>query len=202
MADNYLERKMDEYRSRGAAVKPSAVRRKGILTFNFPERRVLVLGGNSQAGRNLVKEFAEAGCRVAVVDNGATDANMSARYYDVDLADRTAVADAVGRLLEAWTDVDVVIAVDTLVYEEIFVVISEARRRLPYRNSYCGRLVVIGDSEVSDEARHAGFTVNRVIADSSCCMRREVVRLCMFFCVPENDFINGAVIEAGGSKKV
>ena len=73
MADNYLEKRMDDLR-RGN--RPGAYRPKltpsgvvtGKLQVAFPPRRVLVTGGASGIGRAIVEAYCTAGCRVAFVD--------------------------------------------------------------------------------------------------------------------------------------
>lgn len=197
MADNYLERKMEEYRSRGMAPKTVSVRRKGTLTFNFPERRVLVIGENADACRDVVKEFSETGCRVAVIGNAFSCEDFGgARKYNGGETDELSAS--LKKLLDVWADIDIIVSVGDTVPDVVFDMIAEARLRLPYPGSYRSRLIVIGGNQVSCKVKDSGFIVNRVLADCSGRIRREVVRLCMFMCVPENDFINGAEIIVGG----
>ena len=64
MADNYLERRMEEYRQ-GQLNKPSIRRtpsgsKPGTISIKFPPRRVFVTGGASGIGREIVKTFRQA----------------------------------------------------------------------------------------------------------------------------------------------
>lgn len=85
MADNYLERKMEEYRQ--GAKRPMAKRhtsssagRKGMMAVDFPEINVFV----TSADEALVRAFSEAGAHVAFCC-GVPDMKKSA----TGLAERT-----------------------------------------------------------------------------------------------------------------
>ncbi len=118
MADNYLERKMEEYRSGKssgyrAKLTPSGDR-PGRLSVKFPPRRVFVTGGASGIGKAIVKAFCNAGCRVAFCDidakSGAATAQTSgAQFHPVDVADVAALEACVTRVIEAWGDIDVLV---------------------------------------------------------------------------------------------
>ncbi len=69
MADNYLEKKMED-RARAAAHTAPAVRRKGSVTFPFPERIVLAYSPEAEPSApfaEATRALAEAGCRLALV---------------------------------------------------------------------------------------------------------------------------------------
>lgn len=118
MADNYLERKMEEYRSgKGVTYRhrttPTGAR-PGTLNVKFPSRRVLVTGGASGIGRAIVKAFCDAGCRVAFCDidskaGAATAQATGAQFHPVDVRDAAALERCMDRLLEAWGDIDVIV---------------------------------------------------------------------------------------------
>lgn len=119
MADNYLERKMEELhsgklRQGSGAAKQSAGRKGGVLQVAFPPRRVLVTGGANGIGLAIVREYLKAGCKVAVFDidkdrGEALAHNEGIRFYHVDLADSSAVERAFANLLDAWRDVDIIV---------------------------------------------------------------------------------------------
>lgn len=187
MADNYLERKMEEYRSRKAGVAPHA-RRKGVFMFAFPERRVLLLLSGSRLCVDLVNIFSATGSRVAVMGRPElADAASGARFYDISAITPAAAA---GNLLDAWHDIDVIIADNELPSEVINSLLS-ARERLPYPNPYGGRFIALGDNVLPGSLgallSDAGFSVNRVMsADSGA-----AARMCAFLAVPENSVITG-----------
>lgn len=118
MADNYLEKKMEEHRS-GRANRP-AVRRTptgakpGTISVKFPIRRVFVTGGANGIGRAIVKAFCDAGCRVAFcdIDNKAGSVTAQAtgsQFHPVDVTDAFALDACVQRVIDAWGDIDVLI---------------------------------------------------------------------------------------------
>ena len=95
MADNYLERKMEEHRNSGAAPKKKtpqvAGHRQGEICIKFPPRRVLVTGGANGIGRAVVQAFRNADCIVDFIDsdrrNGQLTAQQTgARFIPADIA--------------------------------------------------------------------------------------------------------------------
>lgn len=118
MADNYLERKMEEYRNgklHGHAVKRTPNGAKpGTLNVKYPPRRVFVTGGASGIGRAIVSAFANAGCRVAFCDidsktGAATAQATGSQFYPVDVTDAHALESCMDRILAAWGDIDVIV---------------------------------------------------------------------------------------------
>lgn len=93
MADNYLERKMEEYRSGklSARVKFGVSRSlpKGKIAVDFPPRTVILAAtAVGPVCRAVVKSFIDAGCRVALVSACHKEAtelarSFGARFYPV-----------------------------------------------------------------------------------------------------------------------
>ncbi len=118
MADNYLERKMEEYRSgisqhRVVKRTPSGAK-PGTINIKFPSRRVFVTGGAKGIGRAIVGAFRNADCRVAFCDNdtkagAATAQAMGAKYYPIDVTDANALDTCLTRIIEEWGDIDVIV---------------------------------------------------------------------------------------------
>lgn len=118
MADNYLERKMEEHRAgHGQVYRPKLTpsgKRQGELTFKFPPRRVLVTGGASGIGRAIVKAFCDAGCKVAFCDSDtaagtSTAQALGARFYPLDVIDTEALEKCMQSVFDLWGDIDVLV---------------------------------------------------------------------------------------------
>lgn len=119
MADNYLERRMDNLRNgrlqQSNKIQASVSQRKGYLSVNFPMRRVLVTGGANGIGLAVTRAFLKAGCKVAVMDIDREKGEKLAhdegvRFYNVDLADKDALEKALDNLFSAWKDLDIVVS--------------------------------------------------------------------------------------------
>lgn len=99
MADNYLERRMEDYRSgRGGSRRLHASSRSGRLSLPYPHQYVLVLGGDTPAGRAVLEAFSHSGATVAFTasaDGAALAQQTGARYYPMTAAD--AIADMTAR---------------------------------------------------------------------------------------------------------
>lgn len=116
MADNYLEKRMDDYRS--GKLSPSSRHSAGVTSRSvksaLSQLRVMVTGGASGIGLAIVKAFRAEGCRVASIDidrvNGtrSSQANGS-RFYCLDVSDPTAIASAMEDIFTRWGDIDVIV---------------------------------------------------------------------------------------------
>ncbi|MBR5332166.1 MAG: SDR family oxidoreductase [Muribaculaceae bacterium] len=118
MADNYLERKMEDYRSGKSATtkshRASSTTKPGTINVKFPPRRVFVTGGASGIGRAIVEAFRKADCRVAFCDidakaGAATAQATGAQFHPVDVRDVDALEACLNRLFNTWGDIDVIV---------------------------------------------------------------------------------------------
>lgn len=212
MADNYIEKKMEDMRSGKLArhsLRPTA--RKGVWCLDFPCRRVLVTDGACAVGRAVVDEFCRLGCKVAFFD-GDTDSGMStsyatgARFIHGDVRDRECRDTALRGLAGAWRDIDIVVnTVDDggAVLDALADFIAGLREHLPYPNDFGGRIVdVVSDSggNIGElVGRFAGFrmTMNRIVVKGREMPVAGIARLCVFLSAPGSGFVNGAEIPAG-----
>lgn len=118
MADNYLERKMEEHRAgRGVSYRPKLTpsgKKQGEISLKFPPRRVFVTGGASGIGKAIVTAFRNAGCRVAFCDVNVKEGTLTAqssgaRFYPVDVTDVAALEQCMHDIFDLWGDIDVLI---------------------------------------------------------------------------------------------
>ncbi len=118
MPDNYLERKMEEYRSgknsRPAVRRPKGSASPGTVNMKFPPRRVFITGGAKGIGRAIVEVFRNADCRVAFCDidskaGTATAQATGSRFYPVDVANAEALDACVADVINLWGDIDIIV---------------------------------------------------------------------------------------------
>lgn len=91
MADNYLERKMEEYRhsvsSRKSMHRPVYGVRPGTVVLPYPAKNIVVIGSVTDvAVKTLIQTFRRADCRVAFCDNHVSEGNRlsqmtGSRFY-------------------------------------------------------------------------------------------------------------------------
>lgn len=114
MADNYLEKKYEEYQARksGGGGKGGVHHSKrGALQKT---RRVFVTGGAGGIGRAIVKMFRGAGHRVAFCDSNEQAGKELAlqtgtTFCPADVSDPKSLAACVRHILNEWGDIDVII---------------------------------------------------------------------------------------------
>ena len=109
MADNYLERRMEELRSGKLAVKG------GIPGIKSGSKRIVVAGGTTDKAREAVLSYRKQGCRVAVFDSDEIAGKKMAyehgiRFHHVNLDDTDSVSREMDSLLRTWRNVDVIVA--------------------------------------------------------------------------------------------
>lgn len=120
MADNYLERKMEEYRSGKLAVRHSSGVKASTLhpatgydVEAVAGKRVLVCGDCLEGmGHELVRLFRSLGCRVAFCDvdsrRGTSVAQSTgSRFYPYDYRDEAKLEAVHADLCAKWGGVDI-----------------------------------------------------------------------------------------------
>lgn len=177
MADNYLERKMDELRNRRpvktiarAPVYAISGRERNAVSLSIPGRRVLVVGGASGIVAALTRAYLRAGCKVAVFDSPDSEGQQMAysegvRFHPVDLSEPVSLTSAFTTLLKAWRDIDIVILptqpttptrIDSL--HDITLLWADHRRRFPIPSDYGFRLININISDIPNTSVADGDT--------------------------------------------
>ncbi|MDE6341212.1 MAG: hypothetical protein K2K93_02750 [Muribaculaceae bacterium] len=106
MADNYLERRMEDF----LKGKSNAKRSKPAPP---PPRCVVVAGGTEGEGYDTAVSFRKQGWRVAVFGAGSEAGRKMAyehgvRYHNVDISDPAALAKETESLLRVWRNIHTV----------------------------------------------------------------------------------------------
>lgn len=213
MADNYLERRMEELRSPQTTTFRPQTRRIG-LGWSLPKLRVVVMAVDSVAtARSIVDGFSASGCRVTLVSDNESEGNALARrgirFCHVGTSDKTELQNAMSQTLTAWRDVDIVISVESSLpqIQAIAEVWDEHRRRFPAVGDYGGRLIQINRASaasenpaITDLILPKRVTANRITVTCdegttpSEGTAQSVARVCLFLALPESGTINGAEI--------
>lgn len=181
MADNYLEKKMEEHR-RGAAAKAVGRRlsplgeRRGTVSFKIDELRVLVTDAGTDSGAAIVKRLREGGCKVAFASRddkaGRELAQTSgARHYPATF--NGSVTDDLAR---AWGGIDVIVVTDGRRVEDVG----------------AKRAILIG---VAPEIlQRDDLAVNAI--DPAGLTPAEIAHLCLFLCLRESACLSGVTLGA------
>jgi len=192
MADNYLEKKMEELRlgkSKISAPKFRQVSGIGKLSFNFPQKRVVVTGATAGIRQEIARAYIKAGCHVAVFgsDRQGGDAmahNEGIRFHCVPSGDQDALKRAFSNLLEAWRRIDVAVCLDKET-DTLSGIWREHRRLFPFPDGYGARMIIL-----STEYGEPAATSEKAAS--------EIARMCLFLSMPANVFPGGAEFSADG----
>ncbi|MDE7096629.1 MAG: hypothetical protein K2O47_03960 [Muribaculaceae bacterium] len=108
MADNYLERRMEELRGGRLGVKG------GVPGIKPGSLRIVVAGGCSGKALEEVLAYRRKGYRVAVFDPDESEGRRMAyrngvRYHHVALDDAVAMGKETENLLKVWRNIDIII---------------------------------------------------------------------------------------------
>lgn len=170
MADNYLEKKMEELHNRKAGCAPTRVSpaSRHLLTFPFKPLRVLVISRDRHALSQYTKPFQQAGCRVAVVstiDAAETDLpqDHGCRYYVIGNDEQT--APAFSNLTASWRDIDVVVMLDNWpAMTELLRAHAAAR---PYPNDWGFPILSVSQNRVTRHDIMVDITISSPVPDVS-----------------------------------
>lgn len=168
MADNYLEKKMEELHSRKAGCAPTRVSpaSRHLLTFPFKPLRVLVISRDRHALSQYTKPFQQAGCRVAVVstiDAAETDLpqDHGCRYYAIGNDGQT--APAFSNLIASWRDIDVVVMLDN--WPAMTALLRTHAAARPYPNDWGFPVLSVSQNRVTRHGIMADITISSPVPD-------------------------------------
>ena len=110
MADNYLEKKMEDLRNG----KTGGGLRKKNMSGRLKGMRAFVTGGASGIGRCIVETLRREECRVAFCDKDRESgeklaAVYGAKFYNLDVRNSEKFSNLFQTLLEEWGDIDIVV---------------------------------------------------------------------------------------------
>lgn len=123
MADNYLEKKMEEYRRGNSAgnytrrMTPNGPK-AGHILMTFPSRRVLVIAEDVPSydiAMGIVRSLCTTGCRVAFTGNDFSEGQKAAQstggqFHKVPNGNLTALDNAMAYITEKWGSVEILIS--------------------------------------------------------------------------------------------
>lgn len=221
MADNYLERKMEDFR-RGKSVtapKTAAGPRKGYIQFPFPPRKVMIAGIAPQSALPIIREFSKPGCKVAYISTDKNTGDLFARnegvrFHWLHNDDAISIEQAFHDTVKAWREIDIIICASSIAP-------LLARRweehldALPIPRTYKGRLIIYQDyrDETAEDIFSAcsfsrSIAINAIrrsaIQPTACnqfpaseSYAQELARLCIFLSIPGNECISSNIIGVG-----
>ena len=118
MADNYLERRMEDLQRGKLSSSSAKIYRgpqKGYVRFQFPPARVLIAGISVKLILPMIRIFSKADCKVALMTEDEIHGKKYAydegiRLYLSPEPEKHTVATSFNNLMAAWKDVDIIIA--------------------------------------------------------------------------------------------
>jgi len=203
MADNYLEKRMEDLKAGRLATPTGGSRhlaqargggKRGFVEFPFPPRRVLVTGGTNGIGLDIVRSFLKTGSKVSVFDTdeeaGKTLAYKEGiRFYHVDVTDPDALEIAFTSLLKAWRDVDIIItAIHPATASVIASLWTTHRDRFPVPFGYPGRLIMLENKDYKfTDSLQVLLSPYRIPVYDVSGNDSELPRLCLYLSLPFAD---------------
>lgn len=195
MADNYLERKMEEHRLNKTQRLRSSLPVKGKISFNFPPKRVIINRQDDQLTKALIKAFAEAGCKVAIYIDSATDMTSAGGARVIGVTGN--VHDDLANVIKSWGDVDIIISSSVSpVIHDLISEIADNRSRLPYPNDYGMRLITIDSHDNKYSEPEPGITTNHIIVPdiTDQAISRKTALAALFISLPEMSGVNSSTL--------
>lgn len=180
MADNYLEKKMEELHSRKTGCAPTRVSpaSRHLLSFPFKPLRVLVIARDRRSMSQYTKPFQQAGCRVAVVSSiDAAESDLpqdhGCRYYAIGneaeasqaFSNDEQTSAAFSNLIASWRDIDVVVMLDN--WPAMTELLRAHAAALPYPNDWGFPILVVSQNRVTRHDIMADIAISSPVPDVS-----------------------------------
>lgn len=155
MADNYLEKRMEELMSGKLSPRPKQngyLQTTNRIQFSFPPRRIVILDGLSEEGYHIGETFRRAGCKVAFVTSHIKENHtkmfrkVSETGYLVCIPNTSEeLVSGLENILTQWLGIDILIDFDSPITDISISFISEYLSCKPSPSSYIPRLIHIKD---------------------------------------------------------
>ena len=193
MADNYLENKMEEYRSTNSSKKamhrPVYGVRPDTVVLPYPMKKVVIMGADTPQGEIAVRTFRKADCRVAFCGNdmrhGARLAqNSGGQFYPIHEEDE--LKSVLERIRANIGEEDVIVVCNAAYVEAL-------------QDIICRNIIVVSHDEnsVSADALISAKThINNVIVSGEK-WATALSNLCLLLTMPGSEVINGQCIHIG-----
>ena len=141
MADNYIEKRMEDLRN--GKIKVNG----GVPGIKPDGKRVIAVGGTSGTAREKVLDCRRNGWRVAVMDSDEGAGRMMAyehgvRFHRTNLSDDNSIIKETENLLNAWRGADIIIG-DEKTCVLIRQVIDAWRKSLPVPDKSVVQIVIL-----------------------------------------------------------
>ncbi len=198
MADNFLERKMEDLQ-RGNHTYYTPKRpnpKKGFIQFPFSPKRVLI-ASDFDGNLEMARTFLKYDCKVAITLPPIEDSETLAKKEGFRFYPSPFDVSKFQNLLKAWRDIDIIIT--DLTYAPLIISIwKEHRNRFPYVSSYLSRLIILGQADsngLMQDLYPYNISVNTLIPADIHAGRKlskeEISQLILLLSLPQNDFISG-----------
>lgn len=207
MADNYLERRMEDLKNGKTFRQTSRLhnqRKRAGLHFSFPPRRVLIVTEDPRY-LSIARMFLKADCKVALmtcIENMGEDLakKEGIRYYHLTCnhqisgeIDKENDINSFDNLMGAWRDIDILIS-DSQYAGELLKKWKTHRERFPYVSDYKSRIIILINSgyDHTDLPTDPHFSINYIKLDKA---DKEITGLIGMLVLPSNEFINQMTFE-------
>lgn len=199
MADNYLERRMEDLRNgsmTGKNVKKTSIRRKGHVNFPFPPKRVLIALKTSDLIVPIVKAFRKQDCKVALYCPEVESVSDLAYKEGVKVSLSKTPDSSLSGIFDSWNGLDIVVCcrdyAEILMKEWI-----RKKENFPIPDEYTGRLILIEQVDKTDvdnivkepeSQQSTGLCVNYIWDEIS--DKEKICQLILFLSLPGNSYLN------------
>lgn len=195
MADNYLEKRMEELRSGklGATPRPNATNSiANKIQFSFPPKRIIIFDPIMPEGYDIGTAFQRIGCKVSFVCSD--ECEISSEYVEkiknegfIIFSLANDYENKMKSILAKWRGADILINFSSKLIPQSLQIIENYLIEKPSPSNYKRRLITISDdSKKEDSYSILQFTIPYKRAYGS---TNELLRMVQFLSLPEAEKI-------------